>query len=201
MEWNERMDYDGKFKVRRALVAGNNALFSALERIEMKLLAMPTQYISASRAIVGTRLLYVFRVVTIVTLFARVNVRSVWAQHESGPTESGKSQAVEIIRQGGYVEKVQPGVDYKNRLPRSAPLSPQQSLKAFHLIPGVRIELAAAEPLVRDPVDIAFDENGRMIVAELITYSERRESLEGRIAVLEDTDRDGRYDTSSILVE
>src|SRR5262245_22905802 len=38
------------------------------------------------------------------------------------------------------------------------PLSPQEALTSFELEPGYRIELAASEPLTKDPVAIAFDD-------------------------------------------
>ena len=50
------------------------------------------------------------------------------------------------------------------------PLSPDEALKSFELEPGYRIELAAAEPLIRDPVAIAFDERGRLYVVETRGY-------------------------------
>src|SRR5262245_4070074 len=46
------------------------------------------------------------------------------------------------------------------------PLTPDQALASFKLEPGLRAELVAAEPLVGDPVAIAWDECGRMFVAE-----------------------------------
>ncbi len=106
-----------------------------------------------------------------------------------------------IVRQGGYVELVDPNVDYKDRLPRIPPRSPQDSLKGMHLIPQVRLELAACEPLVCDPVDLTFDENGYLYVAELTTYSERRDARTGRISRLEDTDGDGRFDRKVVFVD
>ncbi len=45
-------------------------------------------------------------------------------------------------------------------------LSPAEALESFVLEPGYRIDLVAAEPLVQSPVAIAFDERGRMYVAE-----------------------------------
>src|SRR5687768_12537328 len=55
--------------------------------------------------------------------------------------------------------------------PRDAgPLSPEEALAGFELEAGYRIVLAAAEPLVQDPVAIAFDERGRMYVAESRGY-------------------------------
>ncbi len=46
------------------------------------------------------------------------------------------------------------------------PLTPEQSLAAFKVEPGLRVEIVAAEPLVVAPVAIAFDERGRLFVAE-----------------------------------
>ena len=46
------------------------------------------------------------------------------------------------------------------------PLSPAQALKAFQMEKGVRVELAAAEPQVKDPVAMCFDDAGRMFVVE-----------------------------------
>jgi len=81
-----------------------------------------------------------------------------------------------------------------------APLSPAQALASFELEAGYRIEVAAAEPLIRNPVAIAFDHRGRMYVAESRGYPGPLEGAppsapEGVIALLEDTDHDGRFDT------
>src|SRR5690606_29300295 len=77
------------------------------------------------------------------------------------------------------------------------PLTPDQALASFKLEPGLKIELVAAEPLVVDPVAIAFDENGKMFVAENRGYPVgpgTGKPPEGKIALLEDTDGDGKYD-------
>ncbi len=110
-------------------------------------------------------------------------------------------QAAQEIRQGGYVEKREPGVDYKDRLPRVEPRAPAASLQAFHTLPGFEVQLVASEPLICDPVDIAFDEHGRMFVCELITYSQRRATKTGRVSRLEDTDGDGRFDKGTVFVD
>ena len=44
--------------------------------------------------------------------------------------------------------------------------SPAESLQAFRVAPGLRVELVAAEPEVVDPVAIAFDELRRLYVVE-----------------------------------
>ena len=84
------------------------------------------------------------------------------------------------------------------------PLEPAEALKAFRLRPGYRIELVAAEPDVVDPVDLAFDEDGRLFVAEMIDYpygdAEKHPPL-GRVRMLEDKDGDGRYERSAVYAE
>ncbi len=55
----------------------------------------------------------------------------------------------------------------------------------------------ASEPLVADPVAMAFDEDSRLYVAEMIDYSERRDEKLGRVTLLTDRDGDGVYDRSA----
>jgi hypothetical protein len=55
-------------------------------------------------------------------------------------------------------------------LQRVAPTEPKDSLATFRVEPGFHVELAAAEPRVTDPVDVAWDEDGRMYVCELWNY-------------------------------
>lgn len=91
--------------------------------------------------------------------------------------------------------------DRQDRRERAAsvPLSPEEALAGFELEPGYRIELAAAEPLVRNPVALAFDERGRMYVVENRGYpgpleGAARPAPLGVIALLEDSNGDGRVD-------
>ena len=66
------------------------------------------------------------------------------------------------------------------------------ALPGFELHPGFYMELAAAEPLVFDPVDMHFDEAGRAYVLEMPGYPLR--DAESRLVQLEDADGDGRFD-------
>ncbi len=83
---------------------------------------------------------------------------------------------------------------------RIAGKSPKEALKTFQVLAGFRLELVAQEPLVADPVDVAYDEDGRAYVVEMRDYpypeiaNAPHEQLLGRVALLEDTDGDGRYD-------
>src|SRR6266571_7114324 len=83
-------------------------------------------------------------------------------------------------------------------------LSPQDSLKSFHLSEDFHIELFAAEPQVVDPVEMAFDENGKIYVAEMMDYPEDPppgKPARSRIRLLEDTNGDGKIDRSTIFAE
>ncbi len=95
------------------------------------------------------------------------------------------------------VRGAEPEVDPKD-LPRIPPVEPGDVQRTFRIQKGFRIDLVAAEPLVVDPIDFCFDENGRLFVVEMRGYSERREEHLGQISVLEDTDGDGRFDQANV---
>ncbi len=71
----------------------------------------------------------------------------------------------------------------------------KKALESFQVEPGMRIDLIAAEPLVIDPVAIAFDEDRQMYVVEDRGYPYPEEggfpNTLGRIALLLDTNGDG----------
>jgi hypothetical protein len=82
--------------------------------------------------------------------------------------------------------------------PDPKPLSPKESLTKFQLPPGYRIELVASEPLVQEPVAIAWDGNGVMYVVQMNTYMKDANATEeyeptSRIMRLEDTDNDALH--------
>lgn len=95
----------------------------------------------------------------------------------------------------------QPELDLSQQLPRFAPQSTEQALSTFTLQDGFQMELVAAEPLVMDPVAFAFDASERLWVVEMRGYSEQPDENLGRIALLQDVDRDGRMDRRSTFVE
>ena len=79
---------------------------------------------------------------------------------------------------------------------------PADALKAFETEPGFTVTLVAAEPLTIDPVALAFDERGRLFIVEGRDYPVG--SPDGRplgvIAMLEDTDGDGRMEDRKSVV-
>jgi putative membrane-bound dehydrogenase-like protein len=86
-----------------------------------------------------------------------------------------------------------------------SPLEPAEAQKLFQLAdPNLRIELAAAEPEVIDPVAIRFDEDGRMWVCEMRDYPlgpPPGSAKTSRIRVLEDTDGDGRFEKATTFAD
>lgn len=87
--------------------------------------------------------------------------------------------------------------------PRGVAEPANNDLAGFQLKKGFRLELVAAEPLVFDPVAMAFDAEGRLFVAEHRDYPgpDTGPPHRGRVRLLEDQDGDGRFDTSKDFVE
>ena len=97
-------------------------------------------------------------------------------------------------------------VEPKKQSGPSRRVSPAQSTNApgpFQIKRGFRIELAAAEPMVAAPAALAFDERGRLFVAEMRDYPDRREQSPhlGQIRMLEDMDENGVFQTSTVYAD
>ncbi|MEO6000375.1 MAG: c-type cytochrome [Chitinophagaceae bacterium] len=93
-----------------------------------------------------------------------------------------------------------------NPNPTGEYLSPEESMKTMHLAKGYHLELVASEPMIKEPVAIAWDGNARMYVAEMLTYMQDADATgeqqpKSRIMLLEDTDNDGKMDKSSVFVD
>ena len=103
------------------------------------------------------------------------------AQPTDGPTKPGRS-AKEV----------------------DGPLSPASAARSFQWESGLRVELVAAEPMIESPVAMTFDDRGRLYVAENRGYPTGPgpgQPQAGRIALLEDTDGDGRMDRRKEFVQ
>ncbi|MEE2615588.1 MAG: PVC-type heme-binding CxxCH protein [Verrucomicrobiota bacterium] len=84
------------------------------------------------------------------------------------------------------------------------PLTPKQSMAAAHVANGFKLQLVASEPLVRDPVAFDWSADGSLWVAEMADYPlgmNNKGEKGGRIRLLRDRDRDGRYDHSTIFLD
>lgn len=84
------------------------------------------------------------------------------------------------------------------------PKPPQESLASIQLSEDFQVDLFATEPYVVDPVDMAWDENGRIYVAEMLDYPDDPppgKPVRSRVRVLEDKNGDGVIDSSYIYAE
>jgi len=101
------------------------------------------------------------------------------------------------------IQGVEPPAKPPDAPARIAPRTPAESLKAFEIHPDFRIELVAAEPLVMSPVAAEFDEDGRLFVCEAPEYNQYGSAKphgQGRVVMLEDTDKDGTFDKRTVIV-
>src|SRR6266576_3121672 len=80
--------------------------------------------------------------------------------------------------------------DKQASLAGPAAKTPEEEKKTFQLAPGLQIDLVASEPQIVDPVALAFDESGRLFVAEMRGYPNggvgRGDIRSGTIQLLED---------------
>jgi len=97
-------------------------------------------------------------------------------------------------------------------LPVVPATEPARAAATIQMQSGFHAELIAAEPLVTDPVDMVYDENGRAYVVEMRDYpytnanddrpwADQQSAPIGRIRILEDTDGDGKFDRSDLFAE
>lgn len=84
------------------------------------------------------------------------------------------------------------------------PLSPGEQLKKFHVPPGFRVELVAAEPDVRKPMNLAFDDRGRLFVTHSVEYpwpAKPGAVPRDAVRVFEDFGPDGRARKATTFVD
>lgn len=136
-----------------------------------------------------------------------------------------------ILREGGYEgegamvyydrpNRLAPGLEQrivgavKAQLPKDfepkrgtegiKPRSPEESQKCFRTKPGLRVQLVAAEPLIKSPVAIDWDAKGRLWVCEMYDYPtglNENWKAGGQIRILTDTNGDGRYDRATLFLD
>lgn len=85
-----------------------------------------------------------------------------------------------------------------------APMSPEESAKRLVVQPGFTTSLFAAEPDITKPIALAWDERGRLWVAETVDYpNEQQPDGQGRdrIKICEDTNGDGKADKFTVFAD
>ena len=77
------------------------------------------------------------------------------------------------------------------------PLTPDEEQKSFHLPPGFEIELVAAEPEIRKPINMNFDARGRLWVTQSTEYpfaAGKDRKPQDRVQVIEWAKPEGKAD-------
>ncbi|HEV3024246.1 MAG TPA: PVC-type heme-binding CxxCH protein, partial [Pirellulales bacterium] len=84
-----------------------------------------------------------------------------------------------------------------------AGLDPEAAAKAMTAPDGFRVTLFAGEPDVVQPIAQAFDDRGRLWVAEAYSYPFHvpPDEARDRILIFEDSDGDGRFDRRKVFVD
>ena len=83
---------------------------------------------------------------------------------------------------------------------------PENALKGLSVAEGLEVKPFATEPMLKNPTNIDVDERGRVWVTEAYNY---RPAINGnpvnaagdRIIILEDTNGDGKADTSKVFYQ
>ncbi|MEP7323161.1 MAG: c-type cytochrome [Saprospiraceae bacterium] len=100
--------------------------------------------------------------------------------------------------------------DFDKRLidhqPSPIPLSPSESIRKIQVPPGYKVELVASEPMIQDPVALAWDGDGAMYVVQMNTFMTDAKGTDqykpiSQIKRLTDTDNDGIMDKSTVFID
>ncbi|MEM9656857.1 MAG: PVC-type heme-binding CxxCH protein, partial [Planctomycetota bacterium] len=85
------------------------------------------------------------------------------------------------------------------------PLSPDEAVARMELLEGFSVTVFAAEPDVQNPIAMAWDDRGRMWVAENYTYSDKTQrfdlALRDRVLIFADEDNDGRAESRKVFAD
>ncbi len=84
-------------------------------------------------------------------------------------------------------------------------LTGEEAARAMTLLDGYKVNAWASEPLVTQPMAFAWDDLGRLWVAENRDYESRQYGFsangDSRIVILEDTNDDGKADSRTVFLE
>ena len=109
-------------------------------------------------------------------------------------------EPVRVIKQGGYVEKVEPGVDYKDRMPRSHPEThPVAERNASDT--RFRLERVATEPLGSRSRRSGLRRERAALCRRVDRVFRGPRDEAGGVSLLEDLDGDGQFDRSTIVAD
>jgi putative membrane-bound dehydrogenase-like protein len=135
-----------------------------------------------------------------------------------GPASAGDGKTpaapLDVVADRSRIDP--PSVDSRtavDRIDRLPGLTPEEAIKTLAVRHGFQMQLVASEPAVADPVDGAFDEAGRLYVAEFKSYPYSEEiripqqpTPIGKhnaclVRRLEDKNGDGVFETSIVFAD
>lgn len=90
-----------------------------------------------------------------------------------------------------------------NRVAATPRTGPEQTAAQMHVPDGFRVDVVVAEPDLHQPVAFAWDELGRLWVAEAYSYPTKRPEGQGldKLVIFSDTDGNGSFETRKVFVE
>jgi putative heme-binding domain-containing protein len=103
----------------------------------------------------------------------------------------GLSSSALVVPPAAQAQKPAPVEDVSSFPPRT----PQDEQKALHLPSGFEIQLVAAEPEIHKPLNLAFDDHGRLWITDTLEYPfPKPEGTRGRdsVKILSEFQPDGR---------
>jgi putative heme-binding domain-containing protein len=92
---------------------------------------------------------------------------------------------------------------FRRNIRTTDPLSPEAERLALHLPPGFEIQLFASEPDIAKPLNMSFDNKGRMWLTQSYEYPFPDTTGIGKdkISILEDTDGNGSADKITVFAD
>lgn len=130
--------------------------------------------------VIGEKI-YAFALLMFVRFFSLIFASTILLQVLVHATES------DLIYQRGYLSK-------------------EDSLKSIQVPEGYKLQLVLSEPIIKEPVAVAWDGNGIMYVVQMRTYMQDADATgenkpTSRISRHEDTNGDGVYDKHSVYID
>jgi putative membrane-bound dehydrogenase-like protein len=127
----------------------------------------------------------------------------VWSVDDSTRQAWQKYSVPSVAFAEGFI--VVPNYEQRTPAPKyQLPFSVEESMKFIQAPAEFTVELFASEPDIVKPITFAFDERGRLWIAETVDYPNKAlggQPGDDRIRILEDTNGDGRADKFTTFAE
>lgn len=111
-----------------------------------------------------------------------------------------------LLVQCNNATKLTPPPPQKDTLTAEQVHSSKYALSSLAIYDGLKVELMASEPMLKNPTNIDVDDRGRIWVTEAYNYrpainNNPTNALGDRIMILEDNNGDGKIDTAKVFYQ